>query len=59
MENISLQLSIDEINVILGSLGNQPYVQVFGLVQKIQQQAAAQLPAQANGHAIAQPVAEN
>jgi hypothetical protein len=59
MENISLQLSLDEINVILGSLGNQPYVQVFGLVQKIQQQASAQLPAQSNGQALAQPVAEN
>lgn len=59
MENISLQLSIDEINVILGSLGNQPYVQVYALVQKIQQQASSQLPAQSNGHAIAQPAAEN
>jgi hypothetical protein len=63
MENISLHLSIDEVNMLLASLGNQPYVQVFGLVQKIQQQASAQLPVAdnsqviSNGHAVAQ--AEN
>lgn len=59
MENINLQLSIEEVNAILASLGNMPYVQVFSLVQKIQHQASAQLPAVANGQAMAQPIVEN
>lgn len=59
MENINLQLSIEEVNTLLASLGNMPYVQVYSLVQKIQQQASAQLPAQGNGHAVAQPIVEN
>lgn len=59
MENITLQLSLDEVNVVLNSLGHLPYAQVFSLVHKIQQQAAAQLPANGNGQAVAQPKAEN
>jgi hypothetical protein len=59
MENITLQLTIDEVNLLLASLGNQPYVQVFGLVLKIQQQAGSQLQAQPNGQAVPQHIAEN
>jgi hypothetical protein len=59
MENITLQFTIEEVNMLLASLGNQPYVQVFGLVQKIQQQAAPQLQAQPNGQAVPQHIAEN
>lgn len=39
----TLTLTLDEINTLLTALGDRPYVQVFGLVQKIQQQAAAQV----------------
>ncbi|MFN8395703.1 MAG: hypothetical protein U0176_13780 [Bacteroidia bacterium] len=57
MENITLSLSIEEVNNILALLGNQPYVQVFGLVQKIQQQASAQLSSPVgNGQAVAQVI---
>lgn len=57
MENITLSLSIEEVNNILALLGNQPYVQVFGLVQKIQQQASTQLSAPVgNGQAVAQVI---
>lgn len=40
---MNLNLTIAEINMILQALGNAPYVQVFELVQKIQQQAKAQM----------------
>jgi hypothetical protein len=43
MDSITLDLSIEEINAILALLGNQPYVQVFGLIEKIKQQAAGQM----------------
>ena len=40
---IELRLTIEEINKILDALGNRPYVEVFQLVNKIQQQAGNQL----------------
>ena len=46
MQEIKLVLTLDEINQILASLGNQPYKDVFQLVNKMQQQAQAQLESQ-------------
>jgi hypothetical protein len=40
---IQLELSLEEVNLILESLGQQPYVKVYQLVQKIHQQAQAQI----------------
>ena len=40
---MKLDLSLEEVNVILSALGSQPYAQVFNLVTKIQQQAQEQL----------------
>lgn len=42
-QSITLQLTTDEINLILESLGQQPFVKVYSLIGKIQNQAAAQL----------------
>lgn len=42
-QNVSLELTIEEINTTLNALGNLPYIQVFGLIQKIQQQAGQQV----------------
>ena len=42
---MQLNLSINEINLIMQALGNEPYVQVFELVQKIREQAQAQMTA--------------
>ena len=39
---MTLDLTINEINVILQALGNAPYVQVFELVEKVRTQAQAQ-----------------
>ena len=41
---IDLNLSVDEVNVIMGALGRQPYEQVEGLIAKIREQAIPQLP---------------
>lgn len=40
---LTLSLSIEEVNTILNALGGLPYVQVYALVQKIQEQAGAQM----------------
>lgn len=40
---MTLDLNINEINLILQALGNAPYAQVFELVQKIREQAQAQV----------------
>ena len=43
MDAITLHLSIEETNLILESLGNQPFVKVYALIGKIQEQARQQL----------------
>ena len=50
MNKITLKLTIDETNLILDALGSQPFNKVYGLIGKIQQQAAAQLGD--NGQAV-------
>lgn len=42
---ITLKFELDEVNVILNSLGNMPYAQVFKVIQKLQEQAAPQVQA--------------
>jgi hypothetical protein len=39
---IHLELTIDEINLILTALGQLPYVQVVGMMENIRKQAAGQ-----------------
>lgn len=43
MTDIDLNITIEETNLILGALGEQPFAKVFGLVAKIQRQAQQQL----------------
>ncbi|SFD86793.1 hypothetical protein SAMN05518672_103597 [Chitinophaga sp. CF118] len=43
MEELSITLTLNEINLILSGLGNMPYVHVNELIQKIQSQARGQL----------------
>ncbi|WP_413167902.1 hypothetical protein ACL6C3_14465 [Capilliphycus salinus ALCB114379] len=45
MEQITINLTLEELNKILESLGERPYVEVFQLINKIQAQAEAQLQA--------------
>ena len=41
---MTLELTLDEINAIMGMLGRQPYEQVENLIAKIRAQAIPQLP---------------
>lgn len=43
MNEIKLTITIDEANLVLEALGNQPFVKVFELIGKIQKQAGQQL----------------
>ncbi|MCB0608017.1 MAG: hypothetical protein H6562_05080 [Lewinellaceae bacterium] len=43
MKDLTLTVTIDEANQILDALGDKPFAQVYNLIGKIQQQAAAQL----------------
>ena len=49
MQEITLKLSVDEVNVILEGLGNLPFAKVYALVARIQEQAAQQLRTDAAG----------
>jgi hypothetical protein len=44
---MQLDLTIDQINIILQSLGNAPYIQVAPVIAEIQKQAAPQVQATA------------
>ena len=39
---IHLELTIDEVNLVLTALGQLPYVQVVGMVENIRKQAEVQ-----------------
>lgn len=41
MQDITLNLTVEDLNIILQSLGEQPFARVYTLVGKIQQQAQA------------------
>ncbi|EKU96512.1 hypothetical protein Lepto7375DRAFT_0517 [Leptolyngbya sp. PCC 7375] len=45
MEQISINLTLEEVNKILESLGRLPYTEVFQLIYKIKAQAEAQVQA--------------
>lgn len=42
-KTVELSLTLAEVNQILEALGNQPYVRVFQIIGKIQQQVEGQL----------------
>ena len=42
-ESIKLDLSLEEINMVLGGLGELPAKASMGVIQKIQQQASPQV----------------
>jgi len=43
MKKLKLDLTIDEVNLILKALGNLPFSEVFELIGKINEQASEQL----------------
>ena len=42
---MKLELTINEVNIIMQALGNAPYAQVAELIQKIREQAQPQVQA--------------
>lgn len=55
MKNLNLNLTIEEINLILEALGSQPYSKVFPLVSKIHLQASEQINTGDNSQKITGP----
>lgn len=47
VQTVKLELTVDEVNTILASLGKHPFEAIFQLVGKIQSQGNAQLQAAA------------
>jgi hypothetical protein len=43
---MNFELTLDEANIVLAALSKLPYEHSAGLIQKMQQQAQPQLPAQ-------------
>jgi hypothetical protein len=43
MNQLKLELTVDEVNVVLDALGNLPLKQVAALFEKVKSQAVAQL----------------
>ena len=43
MQELTLKLTVDQTNVVLEALGDQPFSKVYQIIQTIQQQAAEQL----------------
>jgi hypothetical protein len=46
MNPLKLELTLDEVNTVLDTLGNLPYKQIAVLFEKIKSQAVAQLEEQ-------------
>lgn len=42
MTDIKLELAAEEIDVVLGALGEQPFIKVAGIIEKIRGQAVPQ-----------------
>jgi hypothetical protein len=43
MQEITLKLTVGQVNLILEALGGQPYLRVYELIEQLQHQAQAQL----------------
>ncbi len=43
MNEINVKLTVDEANLILEGLGNLPFVRVYALIAKLQEQAGQQI----------------
>lgn len=46
MQKIKLEFNVDQVNIILASLGKQPFEAVAPLINEIQKQATPQLQAE-------------
>jgi len=53
VQTVKLELTVEEVNAILASLGKHPFESIFQLIGKIQSQGNAQLQAAAPAPAAA------
>ena len=51
---IKLELTVEEVNGVLQSLGNMPYAQVVALVENIRNQATPQVQVQPTPELVAE-----
>jgi|GEM_PF-3547378 len=58
MKEIQIAVTLEEANTILAALGQQPYLKVANLIQKIQRQGEAQVNDLGQDKAIEQEVQE-
>jgi hypothetical protein len=56
--NLNIELTLDEVNTILRSLGKHPFDEIASLIAKIKQQGEQQIAAQNAVAAEAEPSAE-
>ncbi len=56
-QELTLTLSIDDVNLIFEGLGNLPFNRVYTLIGRLQEQAAPQLRAEAPAESAAAPLA--
>ena len=56
MKELKFNLTVDDTNTILEALGNMPFAKVYGLIEKIQQQAQQQM--QSEGQQVQMPQPE-
>lgn len=52
MQTVRLELTVAEVNQILGALGERPFAQVYQLIEKIRGQADIQVNPQPDGHGL-------
>ena len=55
---IKLELEVNEVNLVLRSLGKHPFDEIASLIGKIKQQGEAQLAEQQAAEPAAEPAAE-
>jgi hypothetical protein len=58
MEKMKLEFTIDQVNIILTSLGRMPYESVFTLIADVQTQAQAQIAQKQNAPRDVEPPAK-
>jgi len=54
MKELNLKLTINELNLVLEALGHRSYIKVYELIDKIQEQAKAQLNGSGAGVSLSQ-----
>ena len=43
MKEVELELTLDEINILIEALGKEPFVKVYKLMEKIHMQTSSQM----------------